>query len=484
MSTVELPIKVARAPVCVDLDGTLVRSDVLLELILQLVRRRPLLIFQIVVWALQGRSVLKTRVADRATLDPSLLPYNAGVVEIIRREQRSGGTVYLVTGAAAAVANAVASHLGCFDGVIALERGMPNFTGRAKRDELVRRFGQRGFRYIGNSGADLPCWKSAREVIVVEPTITARAAILAGRLNPHRILARRWLAREFVRALRPWQWAKNVLIFVPLVCSHQYGNQSVLLRAVVCFCAFCLATSSVYLTNDLLDLEADRRDARKRRRPFAAGDLPVSVGLISAPLLFAASMLIALPAGIKVCAVIVAYITLAITYSLKGKRVAIADVILLSGFYTLRVFLGGIATGVSISPWLAVLSMFLFLSMAIAKRHSELVCRGESRDAVVPGRDYRASDAPVLLGLGISCGNLAALVLALYVRSDVGAALYSNPEWLYGLAPLLIFWLGRMWLVSGRGQLDADPLMFTLHDRTSWVLLMAGGLMAGLAGPH
>lgn len=471
-------------PLCVDLDGTLVRTDTLLEAVLQLIRRRPLAIFQMIAWAFHGRAAFKASVASETRLAPRLLPYSASVLGMVKEGRLKGSPTYLVTGAPACVAHAVASYVGGFDGVIATERDGVNLTSRAKRDELVKRFGEGGFRYAGNSAADFPVWKSAGEVIVVEPTAAVRAAISTGRLKPDSILSERPpFVRELLRAMRPFQWAKNLLIFVPLFASHQYTDLSALWRAVACFCAFSLATSSVYVINDLFDLESDREHPEKRNRPFASGNLPLESGFALAPALLAAAVAVSAMVNFSVTAVMLAYVALVVAYSAKIKRVAMADVILLSGFYTLRVFVGGIATGISISPWLVVLSMFLFLSLAIAKRHSELVRTTPESDSTVPGRDYRATDAPVVLGLGISCGNIAALVLALYVRSDLGESLYARPEWLYGLVPLLIFWLGRLWLVSGRGQLDSDPLMFTLRDRMSWVLLAAGALIAWLAGP-
>jgi 4-hydroxybenzoate polyprenyltransferase len=381
------------------------------------------------------------------------------------------------------VANAVASYLGCFDGVIAAEPGGANLTGRAKRDELVGRFGERGFSYIGNSGVDLPSWRAASEVIVTAPTIAVRAAILTGRLKPDRTVARRTSAAELIRAMRPFHWAKNLLIFVPLLTSHQFANAKSLLQALACFCAFNLATSSVYLVNDLFDLESDRKHPEKRSRPFAAGTLPIAAGLALAPALLGASVAVSALVGPRVSASVLIYVALVVAYSLKVKRIAMADVILLSGFYTMRVLAGGIATAIPISPWLMMLSTFLFLSLAVAKRHSELVATGAPVGQAVPGRDYCAADAPVVLALGVSSGTVAALVLALYVRSDLGATLYARPEWLYGLVPLLLFWLGRLWLISGRGQLDADPLMFTLRDRTSWALLGLAMFVAYLAGP-
>ncbi len=432
-----------------------------------------------------NKSRFKTRVAREANLRPENLLYHPEIVRLARERHAAGCPVCLVTGTSEHIARAVAGHLNFFDTVVAVTEDGPDMTGKLKRDELVRRFGARGFDYAGNSRQDLPVWEAAGEIIVAEPTAAVRRALASGRLKADRVFAeRRRPALDVLRALRPHQWLKNVLVFAPVLASHRFEDAGRLFSSTLAFCSFSLAASAVYVLNDLLDLDSDRKHPVKCQRPFAAGRISLLTGIALAPVLAAAALTVGLLAGPALALFAAAYLLAVLLYSLRLKRIAIADVILLSGLYTLRVYAGSAASSIPVSPWLAALCMFLFLSLAMAKRHSELVSSpgAAAESGEVPGRGYRPGDAAVVQSLGTSSGYISALVLALYVQSDMGRSLYAHPDWLWLLVPILCFWVGRLWLMSARGELDADPVVFALRDKTGWLLAGLCAVIVVLAG--
>jgi 4-hydroxybenzoate polyprenyltransferase len=273
-------------------------------------------------------------------------------------------------------------------------------------------------------------------------------------------------ASAFLRIVRPHQWSKNALLFLPMLAAHRGGDAATLLRAGLAFVAFSLCASSAYVLNDLLDVEKDRAHPTKRRRPFAAGDLPLPLGWVIAPALLAAGAAVAVSLGAGFAAIAGLYYVSTIAYSVRLKRVPMLDIMLLAGLYTLRLFSGAVAVDVPISSWLLSFSMFLFLSLAMVKRTSELRKHGPDSG----GRGYLAIDEPQLAALGSAAGYVSVLVLALYVNGDHVRTLYAHPERLWLLCPLVLFWIGRIWLLANRGLVDDDPVVFALKDRASWAI--------------
>ena len=282
--------------------------------------------------------------------------------------------------------------------------------------------------------------------------------------------------RDLIRALRLHQWSKNVLVALPLLAAHRALEPELLARAALAFLAFGLVASGLYVLNDLVDLEADRRHARKRSRPFASGALPASTGMALVPVLLGAGVAVALllPRGFQ--AVLAGYLAATAAYSFALKRAVILDVLLLAGLYTSRIFAGAFATGVPVSEWLASFSMFLFLSLALLKRGSEIV---ETAQAL-HGRGYLASDREPIFGMGVASGYLAVLVLALYVSSSEVRVLYSRPAWLWALCPLVLYWVSRLWLRAHRGEVQDDPLLFAIRDPASWLVAALGAAILRL----
>jgi 4-hydroxybenzoate polyprenyltransferase len=456
-------------PLCVDLDGTLVKSDTLYDSLLVLARCKPRLLFQVPRWTLGGKANLKAKIGAEISLDITRLPYNRPLLDYLISEYRRGRGIYLTTGADAALAERVAAHLGIFRGVLASD-GKTNLTGGNKLDELKERFGSTGFSYIGNAAPDLELLSHAKEAMVANPNLT-----LAGKLRLRKVpVVQRFEDRPpflqvLRKAIRLHQWSKNILIFAPFLLSHTFKLHTILAALVAFFC-FSFCASSTYIVNDLLDIEADRHHPRKRFRPFAAGDLQVLHGILLAGFL----MMLAI-AGVlflpKLFAVMLGLYTLTtLAYSFLLKRVALVDVLLLSGLYTWRMLAGGAATNTQISAWLAAFSLFLFLSLAMVKRFSELENLREKGANPVNGRGYQIADIEQLRAFGTASAYAAVVVFALYISRSEVTDLYNHPSRLWLIAPLMILWLSRVWLLASRGELDEDPVIFATQDRMSLLI--------------
>ena len=456
-------------PLCVDLDGTLIRSDLLVESALGLLTRNPLYLLRFGLWLLRGKAHLKREIAERTSIDVTTLPYETRVLDWLRSET-DGRLRVLCTASDHKFADAVAAHVGGFDEVLASD-GVRNLSGRNKADVLGERFGERGFDYAGNEARDLHVWSRARRAIVVNAPRTL--AQQAGRVSQvERVFDRNGgRARSWLKALRLHQWLKNLLIFLPLLTAHLVLVPDALVRSLLAFFSFCLCASGVYLLNDLLDLESDRRHSRKRLRPFAAGTLPISAGLVVAPLLTLAALALALAISKLFALTLAGYYVLTLAYSFFFKRIAMLDTVVLAGLYTIRIIAGTAALRIGVSFWLLAFSMFLFLSLAMIKRYTELrglLMAGDSRSV---GRGYAVDDLPLVQSLGASSGYLAVLVLALYINSTASELLYRHPPVLWLLCPLLLYWISRAWLIAHRGGMHDDPVVFAVSDRTSRLLL-------------
>lgn len=450
-------------PLCIDLDGTLVRTDVLVEAALGLLRRNPFYVFAFVGWILRGRAHLKHQIARRSDLEVSALPYDRRVLDWLRGERRPH---VLCSASDLRFASAVAAHVGGFDEIIASD-GLHNLKGHAKAAALCDRFGERGFDYAGDAHADLAVWRRARRAILVSASAATERAAQRGGNVVHTFARVGGGASAWLRALRLHQWLKSLLIFLPLLAAHRAFDLAALSNAALGFLAFGFCASGVYVLNDLLDLDADRLHPRKRRRPFAAGELPLAQGLAAAPLLTLAGFAIALWLSSAFAAVLLGYYVLTLAYSLRLKRLVMLDVVTLAALYTVRIVAGGVATATPLSFWLLAFSMFLFLSLALLKRYTELVTvLGEGGERA-SGRGYGVSDLPLLQSFGGVAGYLAVLVFALYINSAASEALYGRPLLLWLLCPLLLYWIRRAWVLAHHGDMHDDPVVFAATDRVS-----------------
>jgi len=382
----------------------------------------------------------------------------------------------LVTGAPERIALEIARQLGGFDDVIATQQGL-NLTGKRKASALVDRFGRAGFDYVGDSPADMPVWKAARVAIAVDSNRTLR------RRAPSRLPGLQFIQqgdrlsapRALLRAMRPHQWSKNVLVLSPVLAAHAVMRAGILIPALIALVAFCLVASGTYLTNDLMDLESDRRHARKRKRPLASGDLSLRSGFVAAWVLLVAGLGLSYWLGPRVAGALGAYALVTLLYSLRLKQVVALDVVVLAMLYTFRILVGALATGVALSHWFLAFSMFLFTSLALVKRAGELRAVTGGTGDTLHGRGYSGEDLHTVLALGGASAFTAVLVLALYATGQDVTRLYQHPERTLLLCPLLLYWLARMWFLTMRGHMHDDPIVFALRDRVSW---LAGGVAA------
>ncbi|TFU03182.1 UbiA family prenyltransferase [Polymorphobacter arshaanensis] len=461
----------APVPLAVDVDGTLLMTDLLHESALQFVARHPFQTPRLFGWLTQGKAALKAQLADRVDPGVAALPLRPEVVALIRTAQAEGRPVYLASASDSRLVEALADHIGGIAGVIGSD-GTTNMAGEAKAAQLVARFGRGGFDYVGDTAVDLPVWAAARQALVVarSPRLAALAAQVAADTQvvatPHRRL------KDYVRAIRPHQWAKNSLVFLAMFAGHKLSIENLILSTLAFVC-FCTAASSAYVVNDLLDLPGDRAHPRKARRPFASGALPVLDGVVLAAAMMALTIGVVSFLPPPFMLVLAVYVATTLGYSMVFKRYAVIDVIVLGGLYTIRVVGGVVVIRSSDAQWLLMFSLFLFLSLAIIKRCSELVQLRERGIADTPGRGYRVSDLAVLQPMAAAAGYGAVLLSALYVSSSKVARLYEHPKWLWLICPFILYWISRVMVLSGRGELHDDPVLFAITDRLSWLTAAA-----------
>jgi 4-hydroxybenzoate polyprenyltransferase/phosphoserine phosphatase len=460
----------SRLPLFVDLDHTLIRTDTLVESLFLHLKRKPFILFLLPFWLLRGRAYLKARLAEGTHLDAAHLPYNSELCDDLRRQAAAGRSIYLASASHRALAEQVARHLGFFTSVLASE-GEINLKGRRKL-VAIQAQAPRGFDYAGDSRADLPIWRAADKAIVVgaSPAFLARVRACANVEQAYPSRNGGWLT--YLKAIRAYQWMKNLLIFVPLLTTFQFTDPAALAKALVAFVALSLCASANYLVNDLLDLQADRKHPRKCKRPFASGAVPLAHGLVLAPLLLIGGLALAATVSLFLAAAVMAYVVVTSVYSLALKEYFLADTLLLASLYTFRILVGSVAIGVKPSFWILAFSMFLFLSLALVKRCSELKLLATQSVTHTKGRDYRASDLDVLYPMGIASGFLAVQVFALYINAEEVSARYQTPEALWTVCIGLLYWMGRMWFKTGRGEMHDDPLVFALKDRTSLLTIL------------
>jgi 4-hydroxybenzoate polyprenyltransferase len=467
-------------PLCVDLDGTLVLADLSSESIFKALRAEPWILFLLPVWLFRGKSYLKAKLSAIAAIDASTLPYDSRVIDLVRQARSESRMTVLVTGSHQRYADQVGAHLQIFDEVIGTDRDT-NLTGVTKAKLLQERFGSSGFEYVANETIDLEVWRVAAASITVNASRKVVSEVRKlGR--PHLDIPRsRASIKVWLKAIRIHQWSKNALLFVPIVMAHQVTNWSLLVSVAVGFLAFGLCASSAYILNDLIDLEADRIHQQKRKRPFAAGILSVKAGVGSAVVLLLSGIGLAMSLPVAFQFTLAAYVATTLLYSLRLKAVTSLDVLLLAGLYTLRVIAGAYAAGLALSFWLLAFSMFIFLSLALVKRVAELVELRERHRGVehsrAHGREYSVQDIPILQTLGASSGYLGVLVLALYINSSEVLKLYRSPEILWLIAPLLLLWVTRLWIVTTRGYMNEDPIFFAIKDPETWITAAFTGLI-------
>lgn len=449
----------------VDLDGTLVRSNLLLETFWSSFAKSWKTPFEALQALSKGRAKLKHKMNDLAEIDADALPYNPAVLDYITTWRSEGGRTALVTAANRDVAERIAEHLGIFDEVHGSDE-TTNLKGQAKASFLSKHFGDNAFDYIGDADSDIPVWQKSHRAIVVDDSQRLRNRLAKMHTDIVSLRSYPSNARDYLRAIRPHQWLKNLLIFLPLLASHDITAMGVL-AATMAFISFSLVASGVYVLNDLLDLAADRAHPRKRNRPFASGAVPIEHGTLMAPLLALAGLLLGMPLGGEFVSVLIVYYMATLAYSLHLKRKPVIDICTLAGLYTVRIVAGGVATGTPLSVWLLAFSGFLFFSLAAVKRQAELVDLAASAGTSRTGRDYQVSDLGLITSMATAAGYMSIIVLGLYITSPDVLMLYSNPQLLWGVCAILFYWINRIVMLTHRGQMHDDPVIFAVTDRTS-----------------
>ncbi|AXY67989.1 UbiA family prenyltransferase [Thermosynechococcus sichuanensis E542] len=451
----------------VDLDQTLLKTDILFECFWFSWRQAPQTWLSIHSWKL---ATLKRHLATTCQLDVATLPYNPEVIQYIQTWKAAGGKAALATATDQLLAEKVATHLGLFDAVYG-SNGQVNLKGTTKAQFLLEQFGEKQFIYIGDSEADLPVWAVAAKAITVNAPLWLRKKV--EQLNPHveHLGSAKRSIQPYLQEIRPHQWVKNSLVFVPMLAGHQF-NLPTFGISLVAAVAFSLTASSVYVLNDLLDLQADRAHPRKRHRPFAAGNIPLAHGMGLILILLSVGMAIATTISWSFLGMLLAYYGLTTAYSFYLKRRIIIDICTLAGLYTIRIFAGAVATGISLSVWLLAFSIFFFFCLATVKRQAELVDHRHRKQLKASGRGYHIDDLPIISMMAIGAGYVSILVLALYINSPQVQLLYTRPQVLWGICGVLLYWITRTIMLTHRGLMHYDPIVYAIKDRQSQICFL------------
>lgn len=468
----------ATLPLVVDLDGTLTPTDTLVESVVQVVKRQPLTLLHFPFWLMRGRAAFKEEIASRTRFSATNLPIREPLLNYIRLEKALGRKIVLATAAHRSIADQVAARFPEFDTVLASDAGR-NLKGAAKLAAIEETVGPH-FAYAGDSAADLPIWAKADAAILVgAPAQIVQTVRKNGRVE-----------REFpsdpvnlalwLRAMRVHQWAKNLLLFVPLLTGFAFLDLDKLATIIGAFIAFSLAASATYMVNDLWDLDSDRAHPRKCKRPFASGAITIKSGVGVAAVLLGTALALAAWLSPAFLLMLVMYLVLTCAYSWVLKEYVLIDVIILSILYTVRIIAGSVAAHVSVSTWLLAFSVFMFLSLALVKRCAELVSLAQSGRHAASGRDYRVTDLTVLWPLGCAASLSAVVVLGLFISAPETQERYATVQLLWLVAVGLVYWIARVWIKTSRGEMHDDPLVFALKDFGSGVTV-AMMLLAMLA---
>ena len=456
--------------IVVDLDGTLIRTDILWESLLLLAKQKPYKFLIAPLWLLGGRSYLKKRIIDYVVPDVSMLPYNGELLSFLKKSKEEGNRLILASATDERIVNQVAEHLGFFDSAFGATANN-NLKGKHKLELINHTCNGNRFDYIGNEKADIPIWHASEKAYAVSNSKKLIEKISKESDKIHVFGSPRNL-KTYVKALRPHQWVKNVLLFVPLILAHEITSVDKIFTILIALLAMSLCASSTYILNDLLDIESDRHHSTKRNRPFAAGLISIPNGLTMALFLLLLSFLVGLlflPRPFL--ATLLAYFILTTIYSLFIKKYLLVDIITLSSLYSLRVYAGSVAISVTLTPWLLTFSSFFFLSLAFLKRYVELKEYEFCIEKNLKGRSYTNDDIQIVQSSGVASGYMSVLVFYLYItNSKKVEVLYSNPVSLWFIGPFLIYWLTRIWLLAQRGKVDSDPILFAIKDVPSWIV--------------
>lgn len=446
-------------PLVVDIDGTFLKTDMLFEGFWQALGKAPLATIKAAATLFPDRPKLKARIAELADVRIDLLPVNPEVLRLVEQAKSEGREVIFASAADRTPVRELARLYG-LPGENLASDGRTNMKGSTKARALVERFGKGGFAYAGDAAADLPVWMNASEAIVVgnHPAAVRKLNSAGVRVTE---LPKTWSRRGMVKSLRPHQWVKNVLLLLPLIAAHRFDAQG-LISVVVATAAFCAAASSIYLVNDLLDLEADRLHTNKRYRPVAAGDMKIPDAMLISGTLAVFALIVAALLGPGFTLVTVLYMALSTVYSLKLKKIRWLDIATLASLFTLRVLAGALAAQVFASIWLLAFVFPAFLALGGVKRLTELTLA--QSDGRIPGRGYTPADRRYLLNMVVGATAVSLAVFYVYTFSDTARQLYQNLAVLRLAGIPFAIWQARMIYLGWHGKQDYDPLVFAMKD--------------------
>lgn len=457
-------------PLYVDLDQTLIKTDLLYETFIEFIKQHPLNILLSIKWLLKGKAFLKYKLAQKTFIDVENLPYNEPFLSYLKSEQNNGRKIILATASNIKLAKRISNHLNLFSEIIASDE-KNNIKGKTKLNHIKENSANGLFAYAGNSKNDLIIFQHAKSSILVnfrEKLVSRSPSINVAKSFP----PTKSIFPALIRAIRPHQWVKNFLIFVPLLLSNQWYISNLIIRACIGFISFSLIASSVYLINDIFDIQNDRAHPTKQHRPLAAGDITIGHAIILSIVFTLAALFVGYLLNIVYFFLLVTYLLLTFFYSMYLKKLTLIDVFILSQFYTIRVASGGIITNIKLSFWLLAFSVFLFFSLAIAKRYAELISSYTSSQNNIKGRGYNINDSTILNIMGLTSAYIAVLVLALYINSPEVLLIYSSPKILWGVCLIMFFWTSHVWIKTTRGEMEQDPITFAIYDSTSIVLFL------------
>lgn len=455
-----------------DLDGTLIKTDMLLESVFILLKNNPIYLLIIPFWLVKGRQILKSEIEKRISLNPENLPYNYDVIKFLKDNKEKFNQTVLVSASNENIVKKISDYLKLFSESYGSNDKI-NLKSKNKSKFLDEKYGQNNWSYIGDSKADIEVWNKSNESYIVNNNNSR--SIKSVKFNEVIGEKSKSTIKLIVKEIRVYQWVKNLLLFIPALMAHQTSS-SLYIEIIFAFLAFSVLASSVYVLNDLLDLDADRLHPRKKNRPFASGNLSLAYGFLLLPVLILLSFSISiLYLPLEFTLTLFVYYLITNLYSFKLKRIEIVDIITLGVLYTIRIIAGGFAVDIEITPWLLAFSMFLFVSLALLKRYTELLSMIKENKTKASGRAYYIEDIDIIRTFGTAASYLAILVFALYVNSDQVKLLYNKPIFMWVIAILLLYWITRLWLLAHRGKMTDDPIVFTGKDFTSWII----GLLIG-----
>ena len=454
-------------PICVDLDDTFIKTDALHEYLISAIKKSPIMFFKCIFWLLKGRSYLKSQLVRNVQLNIDQLPYNEELIEFLKDKSSKGRGVYLVSASNTDIVQKVIRKFDFFSGGYGSTESL-NLKGENKASFLAQEFGEKGFDYIGDCAADIPIWKRANECFLVGPksekSFSSIKFTKVFKFKKNSI-------GSMIKAMRVYQWAKNLLIFAPMILAHKYTDSSTWINSVLGFVSFSFMASSIYLLNDLADMPADRDHYKKKNRPLASGSLSIPRGIILLITLITTSFYISSYLPSKFCLILVGYTVLNLGYSFKLKKVPIVDVILLSAFYMIRLEAGSAASEIYLTQWLIIFALFTFASLGFLKRYCELLEQFNISGKVsVEGRGYNTKDLSMLLSSGNVTGQLSVLCFLLYLFMGGAAKYYGAPKILLLNGIFYFYWITTLWFKATRGKVSGDPVKYSITDKASLIV--------------